>query len=294
MAFSACNKTSRVVGNLRYSDLQLLPWRPQVQGKQVGAQLPAYPSGSPPGGLSWTPRLAGVPGGPKRLWGFDFDTREEAEYQFSLCRTYARALKFALDELNQRSLPAVPSLRPSWVRAELQLSTKRLAENKVGAAVAGALCKLLSKMSPGGELDHLRGLLRCADHRGSVIRVSLAAGEDGDLEYPYPAFAWRWQSILSYPWEHTQHINILEFISFFNYLRSLSNKVHLQHLRSFHVLDSRVCCGVIGKGRSPSRRMNRCCRRLLPLLLGMDWYLLMMWTVSDWMYSDAASRLWSP
>ena len=231
---------------------------------------------------------------PNAFGGFDFDTREEAEYQASLCRAYARALKFGLDELNQRSLPAVPSLRPSWVRAELQLSTKRLAERTVGFAVAEALCKLLSKMSPGQELGHLRGLLRCADHRGSLIRVSLAAGEDGDLEYPYPAFAWRWKSVLSYPWEHSQHINVLEFISFFNYLRSLSNKVHLQHLRLFHVLDSRVCCGVIGKGRSPSRRMNRCCRRLLPLLLGMDWYLLMMWIVSDWMYSDAASRLWSP
>ena len=98
---------------------------------------------------------------------------------------------------------------------------------------------------------------------------------------------------MSYKFTHEQHINILEFVSFFNYLRSLSNKRHLQHMKLFHVLDSAVVCGVIGKGRSPSRRLNRCCRRLLPLVLGMDWYLLTLWTISAWQYSDAASRLWS-
>ena len=76
-----------------------------------------------------------------------------------------------------------------------------------------------------------------------------------------------------------------------NYFRSLSNKVHLQHMRLFHVLDSRVVCGVMAKGRSSSRRLNRCCRRLLPLVLGVNWYLHSLWTISDWQFSDAASRL---
>ena len=136
--------------------------------------------------------------------------------------------------------------------------------------------------------DSVRGQL--TSHRGTDIRVSLAAGDDGDLAYPYPSFAWKWASVQSYAWEHEQHINILEFVAFLNYLRSLSNKKHLQHLRLFHVLDSKVECGVLSKGRM----MNRCCRRLLPVLLGMDWYLHSLWTVSDWQFSDAASRLYAP
>jgi hypothetical protein len=31
---------------------------------------------------------------------------------------------------------------------------------------------------------------------------------------------------------------------------------------------------------------------MLPLLLGMDMYLYSLWTVSDWQYSDAGSRLY--
>ena len=46
-----------------------------------------------------------------------------------------------------------------------------------------------------------------------------AAGEDGDLGYPYPSFPWKWKSVQSYAWVHEQHINILEFMAFYNYLR---------------------------------------------------------------------------
>ena len=158
--------------------------------------------------------------------------------------------------------------------------------------MADALCKMLAKMEPGEENKHLRDLLRFTNHGGSEVRLGLWAGIDDDLPFLYPAFAWRWKTVLSYCWVHDQHINILEFMAFFNYLRSLSNKQHLQHLRFFHVFDSKVVCGVLGKGRSPSRRMNRCCRRLLPYVLGMDIYLMTLWTISDWQYSDAASRIW--
>jgi hypothetical protein len=108
---------------------------------------------------------------------------------------------------------------------------------------------------------------------------------------PYPGFAWNWATVQSYSWSHDQHINVLEFVAMFNYLRSLSNKRNLQHLRLFHVLDSKVVCGVLSKGRSSSRRLNRCCRRLLPFILGMDWYLVLLWTISRWQAADQASRL---
>ena len=161
------------------------------------------------------------------------------------------------------------------------------------AGSAGAVvCKLLHTMRPGKEVEHLRHLLRFVDHRGAQVRVHLLGDACSSQAFPYPAFAWRWVSVQSYAWKHDQHINILEFIALFNYLRSLSNKRHLQHLRLFHVLDTKVVCGVLGKGRSSSTRLNRCCRRMLPLLLGMDWYVMPLWTVSRWQYSDDASRVW--
>jgi len=205
---------------------------------------------------------------------------------------YSSALAYALQKFNKASLPVCPSLRPSWVRNELQRATKRLAENNTSAEVADALCRMLQTMIPGKETDHLKELIRFADHRGSEIRVGLWSGGANDQLFPYPSFAWRWKTVQSYAWHHDQHINILEFTAFFNYLRSLANKKHLQHMRLVHVFDSKVVCGVLGKGRSPSRRMNRCCRRLLPLLLGMDWYIMTLWTCSGWEYADAPSRLY--
>ena len=146
-------------------------------------------------------------------------------------------------------------------------------------------------MRLGEEVDHLRQLLRFADHRGGEVRLSLL-DEAGDQQLlPYPAFAWKWCAVQSYKWYHEQHINVLEFVALFNYLRSLSNKRHLQHLRLFHVMDSKVVCGVCSKGRSSSRRLNRCCRRLLPFVLGMDWYLVLLWTISRWQPADQASRV---
>ena len=206
-------------------------------------------------------------------------------------KQYASAMSSALKNLNEQALPICPSLRPSWVREELRKATKRLADTVVSHEASDALCKMLRTMAPGSEARHLHELIRFADHRGSEIRVALWSGAADQL-FPYPAFAWKWKTVQSYAWHHDQHINILEFTAFFNYLRSLANKKHLQHMRLFHVFDSKVVCGVLGKGRSPSRRMNRCCRRLLPLLLGMDWYVMTLWTISGWEYADRASRIW--
>ena len=204
---------------------------------------------------------------------------------------YAQAMVHALKELDERSLPMVPSLQTSWLTSELAKATKRLAEVDMSAEASTLLGQLLSSMQPGREEQHLRRLLKFADHRGGEVRLSLL-DESGTLALmPYPCFAWKWKTTQSYRWQHEQHINVLEFVALFNYLRSLSNKRHLQHLRLFHVLDSKVVCGVCSKGRSSARRLNRCCRRLLPFILGMDWYLVLLSTVSRWQSTDQASRV---
>ena len=180
-------------------------------------------------------------------------------------------------DLDLRSLPMIRSLQ-------------RLAYITTSASASGLLCRLLNTMRPGGEVDHLRHLLRFADRRGGEIRLSLLDKAGGQQLLPNPAFVWKWKAVQSYEWYHEQHINVLEFVALFNYLRSLSNKRNLQHLGLFHVMDSKVVCGICSKGRSSSRRLNRCCRRLLPFALGMDWYLVRLWTIWRWQPADQASR----
>ena len=130
-------------------------------------------------------------------------------------------------------------------------------------------------------------LLRYVNHRGSEVRVNLFTGSNSADLHPYPAFIWQWKTT----WNQEQHIDILEFTSFLNYLRALVLKQDTRSLRLFHIFDSKVCCGVLGKGRSASKRLNRVARRLTPILLGMDWYVMCVWTLSRWQYADKASRI---
>lgn len=94
---------------------------------------------------------------------------------------YAKALRHAVAILDQRSLPMVPSLQASWLSAELSQATRRLAETTRSLSASALLGQLLNTMRVGEEVDHLRQLLRYADHRGGEVRLSLL-DEAGDQQ----------------------------------------------------------------------------------------------------------------
>ena len=96
-----------------------------------------------------------------------------------------------------------------------------------------------------------------------------------------------------YPWQRPGHINILETQAFQNYLAYLIGIPLQTPTRFLHGFDSRVAACVIAKGRSSSVKLNRICRRVAALLLFGDSHVLMLWTISAWNHSDAASRLLS-
>ena len=146
-------------------------------------------------------------------------------------------------------------------------------------------------MCPGQEQTHLWLLLRYGDFRGSDVILSSqeVLAEDRQLT-PYPAFAWKWESVQSYAWSQPQHINVLEFTALLNYIRSIVKSKRIHSSRLFHILDSRVSSCILAKGRSSSRLLNRLCRRLTGFTLAADIYVLPLWTISKWNYSDAASR----
>ena len=220
-----------------------------------------------------------------------FDTEEEAEYPFPLCLGYSQAVQEALKEWSGTTIPAGLSDQSTWMLDMLSHATKRLSDEKVAEVVWPILKNLVATMCPGQEQKHLRLLLQCGDFRGSDVILSNqeVVSEDRQLA-PYPAFAWQWESVQSYAWSQTQHINVLEFTAFLNYIRSITRSTRVHSHRLFHVLDSRVCSCIIAKGRSSSRLLNRLCRRFTGFALASDLYVLPLWTISKWNFSDAASR----
>ncbi len=158
-------------------------------------------------------------------------------------------------------------------------------------AASSLVLKIVDTMKPGCEVTHLRGLLDFVEFKGSEGRFESGTILEGARQpVPYPAVAWKWTCVQSYAWGQTQHINVLELLAFFNYLKYVTSRGGLHASRFFHVLDSRVCSCVIAKGRSSSKLLNRVLRRVSSIVIASDSDVLPMWTISAWNLSDAGSR----
>ena len=221
-----------------------------------------------------------------------FDTESEAEYPFGLCQAYAQAVKSAVKEWSLQSIPVTLSLRSEWLENTLlHHATKLLAKQSITSEVMPSLVSLLESMVPGKELSHLHTLLKLGDFRGTDVCLSHQTLLDPSRQVvPYPAFAWKWKTSQSYSWRQSQHINALEFTALLNYIRDIVSRPEVHSSRLFHVLDSRVSSCIVAKGRSSSRLLNRLCRRLAAFSLAADLYIMPLWTISKWNFSDAASR----
>jgi hypothetical protein len=207
----------------------------------------------------------------------------------------ASAVQEEMSKREQRLPPAAPSLRAAWAIGQVKDATKRLQGEAIAQGVAAKVVSLVNGMVRGKERQHLEELLRWTDYRGSDVRLVTGELLEGSRqECPCPATAWKWRSVLAWPWRRQQHINVLEFTAFLTYLRSKVAQRSFHGQRVFHVFDSRVAACVVAKGRSCSRVLNRISRRLLGFVVASNTYVLTLWTVSNWNFSDAASRLHLP
>ena len=189
-------------------------------------------------------------------------------------------------------LPTSPSLWTAWLGSQLSGSTRRLQRAPVQESVVPVLADLLATMQPGQELEHLKFLLRWADHRGSDVRLLTNSVIHGSSQpAPYPAFAWDWESVQQYPWRAAQHINVLELTTLLNFLRMRAATGEVAGKRIFHIFDSLVAASVAAKGRSSARILNRICRRISAVSLCSGCLVVSLWTVSGWQHSDSASRV---
>ena len=222
-----------------------------------------------------------------------FDIEEEAEYPFKLCEVYASATAAYFKEIKGEHIPAAPSQRAGWILNKLLLSTKHLTKSEVLDVVLPELTLLINSLFKGNERDHLQNLLRWADFRGSDVRLLTETLVDGSRQHiPYPAGVWRWECVQSYKWREPQHINVLEFTAFLSFFRMRCSSIHFHSKRTFHIFDSRVCSCVIAKGRSSSKVLNRPLRRYGAFSLAADTYVLPLWTISSWNFSDAVTRVY--
>ena len=188
-------------------------------------------------------------------------------------------------------LPRTCEDQTMWVLNSLRNSTRGLAGGSISLNATERVMDLLSDMVPGSEAAHCKRLYKLLDVRGSDVGLSTGVVLDGGRQLvPYPALAWDWNSVQSYKWQVTQHINVLELLAFFNYLRRRSGRPNTHACRILHILDSRVCSCVLAKGRSSSLMLNRVLRRVAALLIVADISVLPLWTISAWNFSDHASR----
>ena len=222
-----------------------------------------------------------------------FDTEEEAEYPWQLCKAYARALRRQID-LDGTFEHMVLRERERYYQQELSQATVRLATEVVADAVAALLARLELSMVAGQERTHLRSLLRSASYRGSDVRLVLELGEESDPqlhEVPYLAMRWHWKTILAFPWKQPAHINELELGTVAVFLKRRARTSDKHRSKFFLVVDSMVTRGCLSKGRSSSRRLNQVLRRCTAHLLGTDGYLFPLWTISAWNFADKPSRM---
>ena len=195
------------------------------------------------------------------------------------------AVQFPIGEVEQES----------WVLKCLLHSTRGFSRPGVAAKVCEEVRKLLKTTVAGNEREHMLHLLQFGDFRGSEVSLRDGTVHDGSRQViPYPAMVWAWRSEQAYKWHSPHHINVLELIAFFNYLRCCVLKVDNHSCRLLHVLDSRVVSCVLAKGRSSSSKLNRVLRRLSALMLASDVYVFPLWTVSGWDFADFGTRALCP
>ena len=148
----------------------------------------------------------------------------------------------------------------------------------------------LSKQSQ--EVKMVRKLLEMVGYRGSDVHVDTLAFYRPDRlpRTAIDARKWHWKTVKGWRWRHSDHINVLEMEALYQSLRWRLRGGRLFNRRFLHLVDSQVVLGVVAKGRSSSKKLNRVVKRINLLLLGCHSYMLLGWVRSELNPADEPSR----
>eukprot|EP00438_Fugacium_kawagutii_P016319 Skav222801 [mRNA] locus=scaffold1419:399983:408357:+ [translate_table: standard] len=119
------------------------------------------------------------------------------------------------------------------------------------------------------SIQMVAAFVKRQEYRGSDVRLDI-----GTMYRPeaFPRATvnphkWEWHIAHSYEFQPGQHINVLELCAVNHTFEWRLRRSTFGDCRALHLSDSQVVLGVIVKGRSSSRQLNRLLRRLAALLV---------------------------
>jgi len=119
------------------------------------------------------------------------------------------------------------------------------------------------------DLELVRYYLVRQNHRGGAVTWLSERGE-GEVVIPQgiDPREWRWRDTISTRWKlEGEHINVLECRAVVLMLRQRLRDPTQLGVRFLHLVDSRVCLGMIAKGRTSSLRLRRVLGKVNALLI---------------------------
>jgi len=141
--------------------------------------------------------------------------------------------------------------------------------------------------------DELLRLVNQAEFRGAAVRLGEEPSRRMRPLASFPCTGRRWRVDHFYPWESPDHITMLEGQAYFLYLRRMVRS-GISNRRFLHVFDSFSFAMALAKGRSSARRMNGLLRRIGSLQLFAALTPMPLWTDTQQMPMDYASRIHAP
>lgn len=194
---------------------------------------------------------------------------------------------------SRKWLPSVPF---KHLASRMGMAPGFRAHLRSSAPLARRLCygtELSTSSLPLANSDSLnRILLRRTNHTGADIRV--VSGElMSNKTFPRESVSaqwWEWSEGFANRWKQRSHINVLELETVL-----LGIKHHITHfqatdMRIFQLSDSYICIGVVAKGRSSSRQLQRVLKKIAGHLLAHGLHLVMAHVDSASNPTDLASR----
>ena len=137
-------------------------------------------------------------------------------------------------------------------------------------------------------------LFRSIDGRGTDCRLDLGSAHRSKV-WPREAIhpgRWRWRVSQEYGWKVSGHINELELEAVVLAVKRRMRQRRAVGTRFLHLTDSQVVAGIMGKGRSSSRKLNRKLTVLGGLLLGTHSVVVVGWVKTAENPADKPSRKW--
>ena len=134
--------------------------------------------------------------------------------------------------------------------------------------------------------------IRRQEFRGSDVRWDLGSFSQPDAvpRGPIDPSRWLWHVGQSYPFQQSEHINVLELRALVQSFQWRLHNAKFFQCRALHLTDSRVALAVAVKGRSSSRQLNRLLGKFAALQVAGGIYPILGWIPTDENPADEPSR----